>query len=303
MLKFPLANRRETEVSEDGSLIFCPSSLEQKGKHLFKSITSVFLLLSREKLPKLSRERKRCQNLWRGGGRFSSLSPPHSVFFCDTLGQIQWCFVLSPNLLGLWSVFLSGFRTSRVCFLVQCLYVFLCLCFLAGMASKIVLFGVRFSGGASLFSLRLRRQIYAHPSGCSRNAPRRGVGRRSPVLSPPATAMCVNGGRRVACTRLRFHSLFLRVQVMGLFSWSRPVVGRVSGGRLSLGWCSCTARAVHAPMPASFSDNACLTFSVCLLWCFLCFFLFKSVYGFQILLVCFQGLFWPDQSSHLQKLC
>jgi hypothetical protein len=103
--------------------------------------------------------------------------------------------------------------------------------------------------------------------------------------------MCVNGGRRVACTRLRFHSLFMRVWVMGLFSWSRPEVGRVSGGRLSLGWCSCTARAVHAPMPASFSDNACLTFSVCLLWCFLCFFSSSLSMGFRYYWSVFRACF------------
>jgi hypothetical protein len=75
----------------------------------------------------------------------------------------------------------------------------------------------------------------------------------------------------VACTRRGLFLLFLRVWVTGLISWSWPVVGRVSGGWLSLGWCLCSARVVHAPAPARFFGDRLFDVSVCIfVFCFLC---------------------------------
>jgi hypothetical protein len=88
--------------------------------------------------------------------------------------------------------------------------------------------------------------------------------------------------------------------VIGLFSWSLPVVGMVFGSWLSLGWYSCTSRARTGK---DFQTTACFVVSVCVFVYCLCslynFYLFKSVYEFLDIIGLFYGLFCPDQLSYI----
>jgi hypothetical protein len=91
-------------------------------------------------------------------------------------------------------------------------------------------------------------------------------------------------------------SLFMRMWVTSLFSWSWPVVEIVSSGRLSLGRCLCMVRVVYASASAGiFRRRLVLLFLFVYLFivCAPCiiFISLSLSMDFQILLVCFRACF------------